>query len=69
MAQIDANKSQIQALTQQQRVTSLENDFAKQKINLARLTGLPPNSRFELTDDVPYADAPVFGEEDAVRRR
>jgi outer membrane protein TolC len=68
VARIDANKSEIQALTQQQRMTSLENDFAKQKINLARLTGLPPNSRYDLTDDVPFSDAPPLGEEDAVRQ-
>lgn len=68
LAKIDADRSQIQALTQQQRMISLENDFAKQKINLARLIGLPPNSNFELTDDVPFADAPPLGEEDAVRQ-
>ena len=68
VARIDANRSQIQVLTQKQRMTSLENDFAKQKINLARLIGLPPNSRYELTDDIPYADAPPLGEEDAVRQ-
>ncbi len=66
VTQIDVNKSQVQALTQQQRLATLQNDFAKQKINLARLTGLPPNARYDLTDDVPYADAPVNGEEDAV---
>ena len=68
VALIDANKSQIQALTQQQRMTSLENDFAKQKINLARLIGLPPNGRYDLNDDIPYSDAPPLGEEDAVRQ-
>jgi outer membrane protein TolC len=66
VTQIDVNKSQVQALTQQQRLATLQNDFAKQKINLARLTGLPPNARYDLTDDIPYADAPVNGEEDAV---
>jgi outer membrane protein TolC len=66
VAQIDVNKSQVQVLTQKQRLSSLQNDFAKQKINLARLTGLPPNDRYDLTDDVPFADAPVAGEEDAV---
>jgi outer membrane protein TolC len=53
-------------LTQKQRLSSLQNDLAKQKINLARLTGLPPNNRYELTDDVPFAEAPVAREEDAV---
>jgi outer membrane protein TolC len=66
LAQIDVNRSQVQMLTQKQRLASLQNDFAKQKINLARLTGLPPNDRYDLTDDVPFADAPVLTEEDAV---
>jgi outer membrane protein TolC len=66
VTQIDVNKSQVQALTQQQRLATLLNDFAKQKINLARLTGLPPKANYELTDDIPYADAPVAGQDDAV---
>jgi outer membrane protein TolC len=66
LAQIDVNKSEVQMLTQKQRLASLQNDLAKQKINLARLTGLPPNDRYELTDDVPYADAPVVDQEQAV---
>jgi outer membrane protein TolC len=68
VAQIDVNKSQVQVLTQKQRVTSLENDLSKQKINLARITGLPPNDKFELADDVPFAAAPPVSEEDAVRQ-
>jgi outer membrane protein TolC len=66
LAQIDVNKSEVQMLTQKQRLSSLQNDLAKQKINLARLTGLPPNDRYELSDDVPFAAAPVVNEEDAV---
>jgi outer membrane protein TolC len=66
LAQIDVNKSEVQMLTQRQRLSSLQNDLAKQKINLARLTGLPPNDRYELSDDVPFAEAPVVGQEDAV---
>jgi outer membrane protein TolC len=56
----------VQMLTQKQRLSSLQNDLSKQKINLARLTGLPPNDRYELSDDVPFAEAPVASEEDAV---
>ncbi len=55
LAQVDADRSQVQALTQQQRLFSLENDLAKQKIDLARMTGLPPNEKYEITDDVPFA--------------
>ena len=54
LAQIDVNRSEVQMLTQQQRLVSLENDFAKQKINLARLTGLPPTDKYETTDEVPF---------------
>jgi outer membrane protein TolC len=66
VGQIDVNKNQVQMLTQQQRLLTLENDFSKQKFNLARVTGLPPNDRFDLSDDVPYSEAPVTSEDDAV---
>ena len=68
VAQIDVNKNQVQVLTQQQRLATLQNDLAKQKINLARITGLPPNENYELTDDLPFADAPPLGEEEAVQQ-
>ena len=68
VAQIDVNKSEVQVLTEKQRLSSLENDLAKQKINLARLTGLPPNDRYELTDEVPFEAAPPLAEEDAVKQ-
>ncbi len=58
------NRSQVQALTEQQRLLSLQNDLAKQKINLARLTGLPPTDQYELSDDIPFPPAPPI----AVRR-
>jgi outer membrane protein TolC len=54
LAQIDVNRSEVQMLTQQQRLVSLENDLAKQKINLARLTGLPPTDKYETTDAVSF---------------
>ena len=58
VAQIDLNRSQIQLLTQQQRLVSLENDYAKLKITLARLAGLPPNEQYEISDAIPFAEAP-----------
>jgi outer membrane protein TolC len=68
VAQIDVNRSQVQVLTQQQRLVSLQNDLAKQKINLARLTGQPPSDAFELTDDIPFAPAPPITLEDALKQ-
>ena len=47
---------------------SLENDLAKQKLNLARLTGLPPNDRYDVADDVPFAAAPAIAMDDALKQ-
>lgn len=64
LAQTDVNRSQVQALTQQQRLISLQNDLAKQKINLARLVGLPASDRYALSEDIPFsATAPIALEE------
>lgn len=66
-SQLDLNRSQVQALTQQQRLLTLQNDLAKQKINLARLTGLPPNESFDISDEVPYSAAPPMTLDVALR--
>jgi outer membrane protein TolC len=66
--QIDVNRSQVQQAVQQQRLATLENDLSRQKINLARLTGLPPNENYDITDDVPYSPAPPVTVEDAVKQ-
>src|SRR4029079_11176169 len=68
VAQTDLNRSQIQLLTQQQRLVSLENDYAKIKISLARLTGLPANDRFEISDAIPFAEAPPLSLDEALRQ-
>ncbi len=68
VAQIDANRSQVEALTEQQRLLSLQNDLAKQKINLARVTGLPPTDQYELSDDVPFAPAPPVAMQEALQK-
>lgn len=67
-AQLDVNRSQIEALTQQQRLLTLQTDLAKQKIDLARLIGLPPDANYQLTDEVPYSAAPLIGIEDALKK-
>jgi outer membrane protein TolC len=68
IAQLDVNRSQVEALTQQQRLITLQNDVAKQKINLARLVGLPPNDNYELSGDVPFSAAPPITLEDAIKQ-
>jgi outer membrane protein TolC len=66
--QIDVDRSEVEQLTQQQRVISLETELDKQKIALARITGLPPNDAYELTDDVPFAVAPTLTLDDAIHQ-
>ena len=66
--QIDVNRSQVQLQTQQQRLMSLQNDLAKQKINLARVAGLPPTPDYQITDDVPYSPAPDLTLEQALKQ-
>jgi outer membrane protein TolC len=68
VARIDVDRSQVQALTEQQRLVSLQNDFAKQKINLARLIGLPPTDQYELSDDIPFAAAPPLAVDEALKQ-
>jgi outer membrane protein TolC len=52
-AQVDVNRSMVESQTAEQRLTTLENDFAKQKINLARLIGLPPSDAYSLSGEPP----------------
>jgi outer membrane protein TolC len=66
--QIDVDRSEVEKLTQQQRVISLENEVAKQKIILARMTGLPPSDAYDLTDDVPFLAAPDLSIEEALKQ-
>jgi len=68
LGRLNVDQSQLQTLAQQQQIITLRNDLAKQKINLARLTGLPPNADYRLTDSFPFSPAPVQSVNDAVAR-
>ena len=68
LGRLNVDQSQVQTLTQQQQIITLRNDLAKQKINLARLTGLPPNPDYELIDSFPFSPAPVETVGDALAR-
>lgn len=67
-AQVEVNRALVQQQTQEQRLATLRNDLARQKINLARLTGLPPNDHFEIVTDVGYSPSPTMSVEDAVKQ-
>ena len=66
LGRLNVDQSQVRTLTQQQQIITLRNDLAKQKINLARLTGLPPNDAYRLTDSFPFSPAPVESVDAAV---
>ncbi|HUB80066.1 MAG TPA: TolC family protein [Bryobacteraceae bacterium] len=68
LGRLNVDQSQVQTLTQQQQIITLRNDLAKQKINLARLTGLPPNPDYELTDTFAFSPPPVLTVGDALAR-
>jgi outer membrane protein TolC len=53
-ARIDVNRTLVELQTQQQRLNSLLNDLAKQKISFARLIGLPQSQALSLTDTEPF---------------
>jgi outer membrane protein TolC len=66
LAQIDVNRALVQSETQEQRLDTLTNDLAKQKINLARLTGLPVTDAYEVTDQVPFSAGPSITVDEAL---
>ena len=66
IAKVDADQNEVQALTHRQRLLSLQNDLAKQKINLARMIGLPPNDQYDISDEVLFSPAAPLTMEDAL---
>jgi outer membrane protein TolC len=53
---LDVLRARVQLQTQQQTVINAENTFAKDKIALNRLIGLPAGQELALTDKTPYSE-------------
>ncbi len=51
---IDALRSQVELQTREQQLIAARNDYAKQKLSLARIIGLPTGQEFVLTEKAPY---------------
>lgn len=51
---IDTLRAQVELQTRQQQLIAARNDFAKQKLSLARVIGLPAGQEFALTEKAPY---------------
>ncbi len=51
---LDALRAQVQLQTRKQQLIAARNDYAKQKLTLARVIGLAPGQEFVLTEKAPY---------------
>ncbi|HTU40349.1 MAG TPA: TolC family protein [Candidatus Aquilonibacter sp.] len=51
---IDTLRAHVELQTRQQQLIAARNDYAKQKLSLARVIGLPPGQEFTLTEKAPY---------------
>lgn len=60
VAQVDVDRSQVQALQLEQRLIALQNDFAKLKIDLAGLIGAQPTDQYALADALPVTTGPTL---------
>lgn len=65
---IDSLRARVEFQSQQQQLIVARNNYAKQKLSLARIIGLPPGQEFILTDQVPYAPLAQMTVEEALRR-
>jgi len=65
---IDTLRSQVELQTRQQQLIAARNDFAKQKLSLARVIGLPPEQEFLLSDKSPYQALTVMPLETYLQR-
>ena len=65
---IDTLRAQVEYQTRQQQLIAAANDFAKQKISLARVIGLASGQEFELADKAPYQAFPIPDLETSLQR-
>jgi outer membrane protein TolC len=67
VAPLEVTRSQVELQSQQQRLTALQNDLAKQKINLAHMIGITPDPNYELADRMPASPTPELSAEQAMQ--
>ncbi len=65
---IDTLRAQVEFQTRQQQLIVARNNYAKQKLALARTIGLPPGQEFNLTDQAPYKPLAPMSVEQALQR-
>jgi outer membrane protein TolC len=65
---IEVLRAQVEMQAQQQRLIVAEDQFAKDKLSLARAIGLPLGQEFTLTDAMPFSPAPALSLDEAVQQ-
>jgi outer membrane protein TolC len=65
---IDALRAQVELQSRQQQLIVARNEFAKQKLSLSRIIGLPLGQEFVLSDKAPYEQYTPPSLEEALRR-
>ncbi len=66
--EIDALRAKVELQTRQQQLIQAKNNFAIQKLTVARVIGLAPGQEFELTDRSPYRPFDGITIEEALKR-
>jgi outer membrane protein TolC len=64
---IDVLRSQVELKQQQQRLLAQENQFAKDKLSLGRVIGLPIGQDFNIAESVPFSPLTSMTQEQALR--
>ena len=54
--------------SRQQQLIAARNDYAKRKLSLARVIGLPPGQEFKLTEQAPYEPFTPMGIDQSLQR-
>jgi outer membrane protein TolC len=65
---IDALRAKVELQTRQQQLIQARNNFAIQKLTVARVIGLAPGQEFDLTDKSPYQPFEGMGVDEALKR-
>jgi outer membrane protein TolC len=65
---IDGLRAKVELQTRQQQLIQAKNNFAIQKLTVARVIGLAPGQEFELTDKSPYQPFDGITAEEALNR-
>jgi outer membrane protein TolC len=65
---IDVLRAQVELQIRQQQLIVARNDYAKQKLTLARTIGLAPGQEFNLTDQEPYQPLTPMSLDQALER-